>query len=1062
MEDVAGASSSEADVQRWLAQLNDSANDREPEEFYIERNLAQERSRTQPEYAKAASSWPGGCERHFAAIESELKTLFAVPRSNCFMQWVLQYLTCLLPDRYGYCPETADATLDLLDDLYYERVSPVHMAACLRLPSLCSSILSRGAAFNQSGPLGSPLCCTLLGHAAFHLRNEPLTWRGVLQFMEEVDNSKESSSLLATVRTFVDVGADCNYRLEQPDESHVDLTVLAFLAAALAGDSLIFESVLEGGAEVKSAFTLFLKDCFLSQDNPLALSGPISELLSCAFDYTFAGSLINNDTPSDDAAVCIMEVKEKLKVTFKQMERRRLPRLSDKDFVDVARWFIVDSHLECLGRVVMDPRFDPNSSNTAANHVDHVANDGTLLHLAVSADDLEIIKLVNTSTADWSRRDASGRTPLLRIESTGALALLVNEFGLSTTDTDARGRNIWHLAAATNDVKLINWLVANDPNRSVTMNHVTLAGRTPFYEALAYISELKECPKSAEQPPRADVAHILISQEDIDCFAGDSSGDLARLAVNWGDMEILQRLAAMGVPFDGVDSNGRSLLHEVSTACTLEMVSFLIERCGNPPLTTKNELTPMDTVVINSQLRLFCEGFAGNLSNHPVNHCSHGMAGYGALCSSKAVSYRDSKGRGAWERFCAILSSQVPTLMHFTDWVDNMTHCLVGLYIHGAIKDYERQTGKAALFALIKRLPHNGEPWPLHFHALMDTALAYCDKELVSALLADNEAFHVLLTSGKAELSAFLVRAAVAVDSDSAVLMARKLVKHVIYCDNEDELSAFGYTLVQPSLLPMTPDLVDLLLLFVEDPDIHDAGDKLSYLRNLNIDINVLIPEEEGSRRTTLMHRAIELLDYPLANILGDLGADPTIGVDGDDVVTTLIRGDYDSFMLKRLLRRHDIPQSYWASLVRLPGSPACNRLDCAIQRHHHVNLASLLFRKNIREVALDASTPANQGSPAHLASLCGCRTCLELLHKSGADLSKTNDLGQTVLHVAAKMGHEELVALLLPHTNVDVADKNGKTAYDYALQHGDKVTGEFAKFFAARRNDATKNEGHD
>lgn len=60
------------------------------------------------------------------------------------------------------------------------------------------------------------------------------------------------------------------------------------------------------------------------------------------------------------------------------------------------------------------------------------------------------------------------------------------------------------------------------------------------------------------------------------------------------------------------------------------------------------------------------------------------------------------------------------------------------------------------------------------------------------------------------------------------------------------------------------------------------------------------------------------------------------------------------------------------------------------------------------------------------------------LIEYGGADTSGTNNYEQTPLHIAARMGHLEVVKLLLEHRGggVHAVDRFGATPADLAVRH--------------------------
>ena len=70
-------------------------------------------------------------------------------------------------------------------------------------------------------------------------------------------------------------------------------------------------------------------------------------------------------------------------------------------------------------------------------------------------------------------------------------------------------------------------------------------------------------------------------------------------------------------------------------------------------------------------------------------------------------------------------------------------------------------------------------------------------------------------------------------------------------------------------------------------------------------------------------------------------------------------------------------------------------------------------------------------------ASFHGAVRCVKLLIEKGADLQAVNGQGETVLHLACRGGHREIVRLLKKNGARDVKDKSGNFPFDVAYQEG-------------------------
>lgn len=77
----------------------------------------------------------------------------------------------------------------------------------------------------------------------------------------------------------------------------------------------------------------------------------------------------------------------------------------------------------------------------------------------------------------------------------------------------------------------------------------------------------------------------------------------------------------------------------------------------------------------------------------------------------------------------------------------------------------------------------------------------------------------------------------------------------------------------------------------------------------------------------------------------------------------------------------------------------------------------------------------SSMGNLLHLAVLFGCKSLFEALLTLNINVNDTNADGNTPLHLAAKLGRQDIVDALLEMDGIDdtVVNEDGKTALDLA-----------------------------
>ena len=105
---------------------------------------------------------------------------------------------------------------------------------------------------------------------------------------------------------------------------------------------------------------------------------------------------------------------------------------------------------------------------------------------------------------------------------------------------------------------------------------------------------------------------------------------------------------------------------------------------------------------------------------------------------------------------------------------------------------------------------------------------------------------------------------------------------------------------------------------------------------------------------------------------------------------------------------------------------------------HHVIERKDVNFCKTLIADGFVINLRDDSGNlPVHVAAQVGNNLIMEQLIKCNATINATNHPSQTPLHVAAKYGHEEVFAILKHYDADDFRDDFGKTAEDYAREHG-------------------------
>ncbi len=456
-------------VAAWLSILLDPAMNREPEEFYLERNILQKYRQATPGYSKAARSWPLYAARYWDTVGPAVKQLFA--RHFNFMQWALEYAREIYPDIYGPQSPSNDAILDLTDVLYDGTFSPLHISAALGLEPVCLELMEKpeapGAMFREHAV--SPLFCALAGPQIFTCRTSMAKWHPVIHVQYP-----ELRSRLPVIRRLLELHHQKRILYESTGRTGRLLMFLAFRATVLTREYSLLKLVLQGGGDVRAVIDLINDDEFSYYEptDPTITSNILSSIL----DLVLAPSklnLVERDRQGlIDAIQDAFVLNAGARVAFGQVD------ITEAEFQEALKDAFLDDSIICFRRLIHHPNFDPNAPSPTG-----LAN-GTLLHHAVCDGLVEFADVIVEAGGNLDARDHMGRTPLLLCNDTETLAMLVKEHSAQTTAVDHEGRNIWHYAASTNDVPMLMWLAGHDSCKLQNLKAMTKEDATPMDLAL--------------------------------------------------------------------------------------------------------------------------------------------------------------------------------------------------------------------------------------------------------------------------------------------------------------------------------------------------------------------------------------------------------------------------------------------------------------------------------------------------------------------------------------------------------------------------------------------------
>ena len=361
-------------------------------------------------------------ERIFHLVQQ----LFCPSKSSNFITWARDYNVILRGEDHYYYPE------EDFDHLSFDAVNsrlattgPLHYAALLAIPELCTWLLDEGCEVNQGSPCGTPLRCTILGIIALTIGKARISQMSVPAFGPEFEDRK------ATLITLLESGADPNCYCDDGERNVSLLSVAAYFRWKYS----CLELLRRGAVVDEYAKTQFRrwKNHYHSRHNSKdILRAEIGREDLEENDYA---SILERMLASDE---------------FMEMDESDLEQpVSGLQYGDAINHFFLAAKFGQFGiisRLLLSDSFDPNLTEAETGR--------TALHYAAENGHNEVVTLLLVHGADSNVIDNDGRTPIsLATEATESQCFIsLLRQGCDINVKDREGYTIVHDVAENGNV----------------------------------------------------------------------------------------------------------------------------------------------------------------------------------------------------------------------------------------------------------------------------------------------------------------------------------------------------------------------------------------------------------------------------------------------------------------------------------------------------------------------------------------------------------------------------------------------------------------------------------
>lgn len=524
-----------------------------------------------PFYLYAAIHWPGLAREGLgdSSLLSAAKSLFHPSVTQNFRGWIEFFLnaTCnrLYKSNANYQQHRSEFLLRLHNIALDQKLRPLHVAAALNLPEICSFLIGEGANVNEVCNVGTPLLLAEL--SLFALKDEAIDFPD-RQLPLLRDLLPCSSRRNSTIKCLVEAGASftklsdlCMSRPLFLTTSIIDCLIKDFGPTI----QLLDQCITPTDSEIDS-FEAYLRT-WTRTGYPRELETPLLDLIrylkrSCAYKYDWGLKL----------GKALWSASLKLNFPFTGNPDHVDSRISlSKDaLIERTVVSIRNDDVGTLRSYLKDERINVHSS--------YYCDDfhGTFLHFAVRDDSAACADQLLALGSDPCGKDDHGRMPLHHCCCHGdgrALRLLVR-FNVSLLTEDGDGNNLWHYSA-----KKMMWAasfldVLFDLNKDDTWKALLArnkAGQTPLMIALSHQKHVTK--EDREKCERRALMFIDYCNQASRFWL--QHNPLFPTVFKFASMRVFEKLKGLGFEPDALIPGQATPLHELGPETSIEWAEML-------------------------------------------------------------------------------------------------------------------------------------------------------------------------------------------------------------------------------------------------------------------------------------------------------------------------------------------------------------------------------------------------------------------------------------------------------------------------------------------------------
>ncbi|KAH7145454.1 hypothetical protein B0J13DRAFT_501157 [Dactylonectria estremocensis] len=642
-----------------------------PETYESHLSRVRRRNHLHPFYEYAASHWPYFIQHLSAQSHASpgLEELFRIDKTANFCSWTIQVIDYYFSQMSEASPASShseggfNAAMKIIAAVLTPDFTPLHMAAVLGLPDLCTQLLEQGANLNMRSNFGTPLQCAIASFSIF----SKVDCFDVFESVETGSLETEfipAAARRSTVQLLMKAGADPGLNFSTPFRKSTAVS-LPIVSCTRAPDFEIVVDLLMAGVTVEDDdlehFDAFFQAPFRTPDHIRSnFDGGIvfSKLL---------GALGGSKMPTSAQSrlyTSTLRFMNRMRLETRGLSAEVLPAYNasgdevrefvtsiiKKNDVPTLELFLKSSRSELVKVAGLDAS-DPDPGLNS-------------LHIAIKAGSLDVLDLLLGFGCDPNSQAEDGRTPAqlcYRDEHQDALQILLRH-GASTVIPDKKLKTIWHLSAEKKSIRILRVLTELD-ERDQGLQMVSLMQETPIGITLM-------------EGYRESTLFLLKHCNSAECFKSPVS--LFRAAAKLGSPEVIQKLIDVGIELDGIDDRTGNPLHFLRSNPNPECIRILAGLFSLHQRRQEDDKTPLELIL--------SKGVSRENGLHK-DACD-------ALFADLSIYSHAREATTLWEFVCSNIMPSAVRCSNDLTWLTDLLFRLIQL---GIIKLYEEETKSSAI-----------------------------------------------------------------------------------------------------------------------------------------------------------------------------------------------------------------------------------------------------------------------------------------------------------------------------------------------------------------------------